>query len=79
MPEKGKGKGKIKGKIPEFQGYCKPCGRWGHKRLDCYATVHMLAEEIQVPDDEEEEPVPEEENEDQGQGETYDYEDEVGV
>eukprot|EP00972_Heterocapsa_arctica_P021828 3209995-Heterocapsa_arctica.AAC.1 len=70
-----KGKGKSKSKKEEFQGFCKRCGRWGHKRNDCYATIHMLAEEIPVPE--------EDEDEEQEHGEdepTYYYnEDEVGV
>ena len=36
----GKGKGPGKGGIP-FAGYCGYCGRWGHKRSDCYFTKNI--------------------------------------
>ena len=33
---KGKGKTKDKGKASTFQGECSYCGKWGHKRVDCW-------------------------------------------
>eukprot|EP00971_Amphidinium_carterae_P241184 4788299-Amphidinium_carterae.1 len=32
----GKGKDKKEGKAAPFQGYCDYCGRWGHKKADCW-------------------------------------------
>jgi hypothetical protein len=34
---KGKGKEKGKGKSPAFEGYCDGCGKYGHKKMNCWA------------------------------------------
>ena len=34
-----KAKGKQKTFEHKFQGYCRACGKWGHKQLDCWATA----------------------------------------
>ena len=34
---KGGGQGAGKGSTTQFQGYCDNCGKWGHKKADCWA------------------------------------------
>ena len=54
--EKGKGKadgkGKDKGKeakTPRFEGYCRSCGKWGHRASDCWAKAEVQAVETPQP------------------------------
>ena len=43
---KAEGNGKDKGKeakTPRFEGYCRSCGKWGHRASDCWAKAEVQA------------------------------------
>ena len=48
--KKGKGKGQGKDEKPaansSFQGYCRTCGRWGHKASECWQGYVQAVEEV---------------------------------
>ena len=48
--KKGKGKGQGKDEKPaansSFQGYCRTCGKWGHKTSECWQGYVQAVEEV---------------------------------